>query len=76
MPFQGKLVQQLRERENWPQSDLAKLLGITPQQISNYELGKASPKIHVLDQFYDVAKKKGHYDLHFYEPPILNMRKI
>ena len=74
MPFNGKFVKELRNRENWTQSKLARILGITLQQVSNYELGKASPKIQILDRLYKVAKKKDYYDLNFYEPPILNGR--
>lgn len=69
MPFNGELVKKLRERENWTLSDLAQILEITLQQVSNYELGKSNPKVHILDKLYEVAGDRGYNDLDFYEPP-------
>lgn len=55
MSFQTRLKER-RVSLNLSQADLAKLLGITPGAISNYENGVSSPKADILYKVFDVLK--------------------
>ncbi len=69
MPFNGNAVKELRRRENWNQSELGKLLGLTLQQVSQSEQRNSNPKVQILDRMYQIAVSHGHPDLEFYHYP-------
>lgn len=47
------ILTQLRERTNTKQKTLAKVLGVTPSVVSQYEKGKALPGYDVLQKIAD-----------------------
>jgi len=49
----GKLIRDRREELGIPMKDLAEGMGVSPQQLSKYELSKDSVHAHTL---YDIAK--------------------
>ena len=70
MPFNGKAVLELRERESLTQSQLARLLEVCPSTISFWENYVKDPTVGHLDRLYSLADKRGHEDLIFYRSPI------
>ncbi len=44
----GKNIREARKAANMVQADVAKLLGVTTQQVQKYETGKSSMYVHTL----------------------------
>ncbi len=59
----GTLIARWRERLGWSQKDLAERLGLKPQAISQWELGKTSPTAARLEE---VARAFGVTMAEFY----------
>lgn len=52
----GKNIEKYRKRKNLMQKELATLLGVTPQAVSNYESDISSPKEPILFKILDVLE--------------------
>ena len=52
----GKNIEKYRKRKNLMQKELATLLGVTPQAVSNYESDVSSPKESILFKMLDVLE--------------------
>ena len=52
----GKNIEKYRKRKNLMQKELATLLGVTPQAVSNYESDISSPKEPILFKLLDVLE--------------------
>ena len=57
----GERLREIREQENWSQSDLAKKLGTTKQMISCYELNQRSPRIELVKKYAKALEKPVDY---------------
>ena len=50
-------LRELRIEKNLSQSDLAKIAGVTQQQLSSYETGESNPRLHVAKKIADYFNK-------------------
>ena len=52
----GKKIKQLRKERNITQSELGKRMGISQQQIAQYENGRLNPKLETLHRIADALQ--------------------
>lgn len=57
----GQRIRLLRTRKNWKQENVAKAIGVTPEMVSVYELGKSDPKLNILVAFADLFEVSTDY---------------
>ena len=57
----GKMIRARREALKLTQADLAKMIGVTPSAITNYESGVSHPKEKVLYQLFDALQSVANY---------------
>ena len=69
----GKNLKQLRERKNMKQEDLAELLFVTRQTVSNYENGRSRPDIETLIKIAELLETDVNCIL--YGPPVPEDKK-
>ena len=50
----GKVIREVREKNDWTLEDMAKKLGTTKQALSKYERGERTPKITVAAKFAEI----------------------
>ena len=49
----GSSIKEYRQKKNWTQKQLADAIGVSYQQISQYERGERNPKIETLQKIVD-----------------------
>lgn len=57
----GLTLKTARERKGYTQGEAAKLIGVSPDTLSNYERGKSYPDIPILrkiEEVYDVPYER------------------
>ena len=57
----GKMIRARREALKLTQADLAKMIGVTPSAITNYESDVSHPKEKVLYQLFDALQCDANY---------------
>lgn len=65
IPEIGQEMKRFRKKHGYTQAQLAEILGVTKQSISNYETGKSQPNLSVIIHF-SVASKLAVDDIVFY----------
>lgn len=74
----GDRIKELRESKKLKQSDLAKIIGVTPSAIGNYENGVSHPKVDILYKIIEALGCDANYlfqDDIIVEPKTLSYRE-